>query len=299
MITVRSDINGPPLTFHATVSGLAIYLDNFSMIRLAKGDVSRRKRFIASLNRGAELLFSVTNAAELSGPQGRSLAMLRDFLDEIGPRWFPVELDAVEVVKRETAGASPAECCLSAQFMKDYFTDRVTRCTPNSGEVIDLSEQFFKLGPALDWVCPQRDSICRGKADLDAALVQKIEAYNVEVEKSSQWLDQHFPILPFTPDRPATFTYVNLIRNLIVNAKAHRLKQGDGVDFCHAVMAASFASVATLDKHWKQRIESLPKPNGLARVYYEPELDRMVNDVEAWMIAGAPPLAFGSSRVGV
>jgi hypothetical protein len=82
---------------------------------------------------------------------------------------------------------------------------------------------------------------------------------------------------------PATFTYVHLVRNLVINAKAQRLKEGDGVDFCHAVMATAFSSVATLDKHWKRRIESLPKPNGLARIYYGAELDRMVTDIESWL----------------
>lgn len=45
-------------------------------------------------------------------------------------------------------------------------------------------------------------------------------------------------------------------------------------------MGSAFASVATLDKHWKRRIERLPKPNQLAHIYYEPELDTMVSDIE-------------------
>lgn len=69
------------------------------------------------------------------------------------------------------------------------------------------------------------------------------------------------------------------MRTLIVEAKGHPLKPGDALDFSHAVMASAFASVATLDKHWKRRVEGLPKPNGLARVYYEPELDQMVTDI--------------------
>ena len=61
----------------------------------------------------------------------------------------------------------------------------------------------------------------------------------------------------------------------------YKLKKGDGRDFSHAVMGSAFASVATLDKQWKRRIESLPKPNQCARIYYEPELDRMVSDIES------------------
>jgi hypothetical protein len=44
----------------------------------------------------------------------------------------------------------------------------------------------------------------------------------------------------------------------------YNLKRGDGIDLCHAVIGSSFGSVVTLDKHWKRRVEELPKPNGLA-----------------------------------
>ena len=36
-----------------------------------------------------------------------------------------------------------------------------------------------------------------------------------------------------------------------------------------------------LDKHWKQRVASLPRPNGLAKVYYATELDQLVADLES------------------
>jgi hypothetical protein len=44
--------------------------------------------------------------------------------------------------------------------------------------------------------------------------------------------------------------------------------------------ASAFSSFAALDKHWKRRVEALPKPNGLARIYYQSELDKMVTDIE-------------------
>jgi hypothetical protein len=73
------------------------------------------------------------------------------------------------------------------------------------------------------------------------------------------------------------------VRTLIVESKAFKLKKGDGVDFCHAVIASAFASFATLDRHWKRRVEALAKPNGLARIYYAPQLDNMVSDIEIWL----------------
>ena len=55
------------------------------------------------------------------------------------------------------------------------------------------------------------------------------------------------------------------------------------MDFCHTVIASAFSSVAALDKHWKRRIEKLPKPNKLAKIYYVGELESMVMDIESWL----------------
>jgi hypothetical protein len=74
---------------NVNVSGPVVYLDNWAFIELAKKDPSRRRRFIDAVHSGVDLLFSVTNAAGLSGPQGRSAEAVKAFLDEIGPRWFP------------------------------------------------------------------------------------------------------------------------------------------------------------------------------------------------------------------
>ena len=165
--------------------------------------------------------------------------------------------------------------------MKQYFTARTDGYSPGSGRVIDLSEDFFRLGAVLDWLGPQRESIRQGMAALDDALINRIGGYRNKFEREPQWLDRRFPALPFEPSIPANFSYVNLVRTLIVTAKAYQLKRGDGADFCHAVLGCAFAGVATLDKHWKRRVEGLPKPNNLARIYYQPELDKMVADVES------------------
>jgi hypothetical protein len=270
-----------PLTLTASVSGVAIYLDNFSLIRLAKHDPLRRQRFIAALRTGADLLFSVTNAVELAGPLGNTLEAVRILLDEIGAHWFPVEMNPFRVSERELAGASVDQSCIATEFMKQYFTARTTGYTPGSGRVISLSEDFYCLGPVVDWLAPQRESIRTNTANLDGALINKISQYRNEHERDPGWLDRTFPPLPYVESKPATFTYVNLVRTLILEAKSHQLKKGDGNDFCHAVIASAFASVATLDKHWKRRIEALPTPNKLARIYYQPQLDTMMSDIES------------------
>lgn len=236
MISVTMAPGGAPLIFNATVRGLAVYLDNYSLINLAKHSPARRRRLIDAFRSGeVDLLFSVTNAAELAGPQGRTLELVRALLDEIGPNWFPVELDPVEVVKRESEGAKPSESCISQQFMKDYFADRVRSYEAGAGKVINLSSDFFRLGAVLDWVCPQRDSIRKGAADVDAMLIETIRQERIEFKRDSSWLDRKYPLaFPFESSMPATFTYFNLRRNLVLDG-GHQLKKHDGFDYCHSI----------------------------------------------------------------
>jgi hypothetical protein len=70
----------------------------------------------------------------------------------------------------------------------------------------------------------------------------------------------------------------------LISDSGYQMKKGDGIDFCHAVMASAFANFATLDKQWKRRVESLPQPNRGTRIYYEPELGAMVDDIESALV---------------
>lgn len=265
--------NDGPLTFHATVSGLAVYLDNWAVIDLAKGDPSRRRRFVGAVCAGGDLLFSSANAAELAGPRGRSFNAVKSFLDQLGPHWVPVELNPFKVVEREWSGVGRAESCISPEFMNAYFHDRTAGYSPGSGKVIDLSRDFFSLGAVLDWVA-QSGKLHKQSAEFDKVLKEAVRGARGR---------KPMPPQPFDASKPATFACGSLLRTLIVEAKAYQVKKGDGLDFCHAVMGSAFASVATLDKHWKRRVEGLPRPNGLARIYYQPELDQMVTDIESWV----------------
>jgi hypothetical protein len=204
MMTLRATADGP-LIFHASIRGLPIYLDQFSLIEIAKGDPARRSRFLAALHGGADLLFSVTNAVELGGPQGKSSDTIREFLDEVGPYWFPVELDTKVVVDRELAGVPAPRSYLSERFAKDFFNfaTRPSIYSPGSGKVVLCDASIFKLGAVVDWMQPQRDSLTEGKRDLDAALIVKIAGYRAEYDKDSGWLDAHFPAVDkFKPAMP-------------------------------------------------------------------------------------------------
>jgi hypothetical protein len=281
MIRVTSGIDDPLFTFSANVRGLPVYLDNWAVINLAKGDRSLRIRFVDAICTSGDLLFSAVNVAELIGPQGKSFNAVKTLLNELGPHWFPVELNPMEVVQREQNDANPAMSCLSKGLMEAYVENRATGYAPGFGQGVDLSKDFFLLGAVLDWVA-QSERLRNASAALDEIVRNTISKYRTEYERNPSPLDQKCS-QKFDPSRPATFTYWNLLRTLIVEAKSHQLKTGDGLDFCHAVMGSSFARVSALDKHWKRRVENLPKPNGLACIYYAGELDKMVTDIESWV----------------
>jgi hypothetical protein len=264
---------------HASVDGPAVYLDNWAIGDLAEGDPWRRCRFVEAIHSGIDLLFSVTNAAELSGPQGQSADTVKEFLDEIGPRWFPARLNVTEVIKDEINGVRPEKACVDENFFLSYVADQM-RAQVARGKVIEVSDSLFRLGPVLDWVGPQRESISRTSAEFDEVIKTKMIAVHEQCKADPSLLDRKFPALPFNPARPACFAYFNLLRVMAV--EAHSLKKGDWMDFCHAVVACAFSSFATLDGQWKRRIGSLPA-NRLARIYAPPELDQLIEDMELWL----------------
>lgn len=282
MITVCPDPTDL-FAMRASVNGLTVFLDNFAIIDLAKRDPDRRRRFIATLNRGVDVLFSVSNAAELSGPQGDEIITIREFLDEIGTHWFPVEFDPYECIKREQQLQDLPFFC--ERLLKTFTAERLRR----SPEIkiadlpASLPSDFFRLGVFMDWLAPQRDKIIDGKRQMDLRLRDQIMAHWAEYRRDPGWLDVKLPELPFRADRPATCVYGNLLRLLVREAKGRRIMPNDGIDFGQAVIATAYASIATLDKHWKRRVEAiLPKPK-LAHIYYQPELDKMVRDIERFL----------------
>jgi len=266
------------MTLNASVSGPVVYLDNWAIYDLAESDSARRKRFIDAIRSGMDLLFSVTNVAELWGPQGRSADAVREFLDDIGPRWFPVELSPIDVIQRELNGLDPNAVCISESFLKSYVAHRMRS---RAGEIVVLSDDFFCLGSILDYVGPQRDSLREGSAEFDEMLKNKMGMLRDRFKQDPVGLERVLPLVPFHPTRRAFFVYNNFLR--IIASEADSLKKGDGMDFCHAVMACAFGSFATLDKRWKRRADSLPKPNQLARTYSPLELEQMVTDMEDWL----------------
>jgi hypothetical protein len=265
----------------AETQGYGVYLDNDSLIELARRCEPRRRRFVDALRAKGTLLFSWVNAVEIAGPQGDSAGAVQAFLDSIGPHWVPLESNAWKVEEREqSSGAIGA--AVSEQFMGAYFEERSAELLPNGGTVADLPpDDFFRLGAVLNWVHEKRDAVRSYGPKLDAALRSRLDHLRTEYDRDATSLDRLLPPRPFDEHRPATFVLVHLQRLLVRESKAHQFMPNDGLDFCHAAMAAAYGSVITLDKHWKRRVQKLPSANQLARTYYRPELDEMVSLLES------------------
>ncbi len=279
MIRFTSENGNPEIV--AETRGYSVYLDNDSVIEFARRCPSRRQRFVDAVRSRGTLLFSWANAVEIAGPQGDSADAVRSFLDAIGPHWVPLESNAWEVARREEAGLTSG-VAVSEHFMRTYFEERAAELSPEGRAVLDLaSESFFRLGAVLGWVQDNRDNVRAYGDQLDDALRGRLEQLRAEYDRNTDSLDRLLPPCPFHADRPATFVLVHLQRLLVQEARAYQFMPHDGLDFCHAVMAAAYGSVITLDKHWKRRVEILPCSDQLARTYYRPELDHLVSTLES------------------
>ncbi len=290
MIRLSVDGKEKRITASAEVSNrYAVYLDNDSLIELAKHNEARRKRFIDALLHGGTLLFSWASALEIAGPQGGSARKLRAFLDEIGSCWVPLQSNPWQVVQSEEAGADYGTAVVSTTFMEAYCKQHTSHLSPEDRlEWVDKNrESFFRLSSVFDWVHEHRDKIRSFAAELDPLAQSLWKDLSSKCDKQPQALDYLLPPLPYNPKKPARFVLTQLQRTLILEARAFQFKKHDGVDFCHAVVAAAYANIATLDKQWKRRVECLPKPNELAKIYYRPEVDKFVDVLEE-LIASRP-----------
>ena len=268
--------------FRVTIRRFGVYLDNHSLIDLSKPtNAILRERFILSLHRGADLMFSPINAMEILGPQRqRSVDQVRSFLNEIGPYWFPIESSVMTVIEREAAGADTATACTCEWMIKKFFAAKNIH---DHGEqrVYLAGPEFFRLGFLLDWLPAQRATLQGQLSTFEADLRRQVDTIRRLYDHDRTGFERVWPKRQFESSSPVTFAFWELLRLLMLDAKGFKFKKGDGADLCHAVIAAAFARFATLDKQWKQRVARLPKPNHLATIYYAPELERLVDDLEA------------------
>jgi hypothetical protein len=279
MIRFTTD-DGKPTCVADLGDRVGVYLDNFAVSELAKpGDL--RTRFVGAMRQRGTLLFSIANAIEVSTSDA-----VWSFLDDIGPEWVPLALSPWQVADREKAGAG-SSAPISDHFVMSYFRERAHELSPNGSRLLDLSaETFFRLSAIVSWVRKDEAAV-RDVTAIDETIRKRIEDERTAYEKSSDSLDQSLPHIAFDPGRPANFALIHLLRTLVLEARAFQLKPHDGLDLCHAVLAASYGQLVTLDKQWKRRVENLPTPHQLATVYYQPQLGALVERLEV-LVAEAP-----------
>ena len=258
------------------VRGIAVYLDTFAIIRMAQESQQRRDRFLNCLSDGsADLLFSVANSIDLVG----SNKTVKAFLKQIANHWFPVDLSVNAVCKREEQGLMGADAFTAMDFAQVVFAAQVQPYLA-SGGITHFSPDLFAPDKFIEWLELHKDRIWKDRNALDETLFQKVKEYRSRQKLDASWVEDSFPeFARFRRDKPAMFAYENIIRGFVMD-RGTQPKKGDGLDLSHAVLGSAFANFAALDGQWKKRIESLPKPNGLARIYSEPELDQMVSDIE-------------------
>jgi hypothetical protein len=234
------------------------------------------------MRRRGTLLFSFANAIEVSISRS-----VQSFLDDLGPEWVPLALSPWEVVQRERAGMGPG-APISERFVTAFFQERAYQLSPNGNSVIDLSpETFFRLSAVVDWIRNDPAS-ARNSGQIDQALLDRIKQERAAYEARPASLDESVPPVAFNAGRPATFALFHLLRTLVIEARAYHLRAHDGLDLCHAVLAASYAQVATLDRQWKRRVEGIPRPHQLATVYYRAEVELFVRRFETLVDGGVP-----------
>lgn len=257
-----------------------MYLDTDSLIDLAKGDSTRRDRFVSAIKKKGSLLFSFTNACELAGPQGRSIEAVRAFLDSLGRYWMPLAMNMYDVMEKEQ-GESKSSPAFSDIFLKGYFQSRRQQLSDATGGSLGVSdESFFRLGSIVGWIQDNRDHVRQKAKEIDRMFCDLLG--DLVLKARSDIMPKELAALPdYSKQHPARFAFFQLQRVVWNEARAFRLKSNDGLDFCHAVVASSYGSIITLDKHWKRRVLKIPKPHCLAKTFYRAELDDLVDQFEA------------------
>lgn len=258
-------------------SGVIVYLDNHSVIDLAVRHSELRRRFVDALHARGTLLFSITNAIEATGPQGASSDAVERFLSDVGPCWVPVDLDPSAIMKREAQG-HPAPP-LSTDFAMRYVDERRAELRA-AGKAFDVSDPaLFDLGRVLAWTRDHREELRTNADEMDATLRSNLSRWRGEYDARPDVLDA-LAAAPLRLDRRAAHVFHNLLRMMVRESRSHGFNRHDGLDFCHAVVGVAYSLVATLDKNWRRRARAIPAAERLARVYYAPELERLVSDLE-------------------
>jgi len=198
----------------------------------------------------------------------------------------PVDLDPTAVMKREEEGHPPAALAMELAML---YVERRQLELSDAGRTLDTSDPaLFDLGRVLAWTRENRDELRGMSGDLDATFRRNLARWRREYDADPQKIDS-LANAPLRLDHRAAHVFWNLMRTMVRESKSHGFKRNDGLDLCHAVVAVAYSMVATLDGNWQRRARMIPSAERLARVYFGPELERLVTDLETLDPAAEPP----------
>ena len=232
-----------------------VYLDTDSLIEMARGSPQRRERFVRAIHLRGTLLFSLASAAEVGRLKGRTASTVARLLTAVGPWWVPLDLNPHAVVRREAE--EPESAPISEDFVNGFARHRRLEFL-KAGRTDFAADDFFDLGAVVALAQSEHDSVKEDLRQMDDSVRSLIGRLRRESEKNPSALDAEFPAIAFDETRRATFVRNHLIRLLVSEAKSHRLKRNDGLDFCHAVIATAYCHIVALDGPWQRRVGCLP-----------------------------------------
>ena len=269
MITVTNGDGS--FNVETTLRQPGVYLDQDSLTDIARSD-TRRQSFLTTFQKKGTLLFSWTNAFDLSGPQGDSATKIRELLRGIGIHWVPLEMNPWKVVRKEN-GQEPSSGtpCVSESFLKAYYPQI-------HGGPLDLAS-------VVDLIQKDRSAVQVEIQGLKSHADAMVQNWRAQYRQDEGCLDRILPPEKVDQDRPHSFILRELERLVTREAKAFTWMPNDGVDFMHAAVAAVCADFLVLDRQWKRRVLDIAPPRGYKWVYYRAELDDFLEAFERAEIA--------------
>ena len=277
--------NGKVFTYFEHTGRVGVYLDNDSLIDVAKTP-DRASRFLAVANSKATLMFSVMNAIDLAGPTGATAETVRDFLNGVGANWVPLRLRPWDVITRERGGMGPS-AVFSEEFFTGYLQDRMYELSPGGGALIDMSaDSFFQLGSVVDWIQERRDSTIAQHDVLKHEVGRYVADLRARAGQAGASVDTLIPQPGFHASRPMSYVWPAFGRVLAQQAKSHTWMPNDAGDLLHASVALASSSLILLDKHWKPRAQEVADGMlpGFVRVFYREELDLFLDVLESAVV---------------
>jgi hypothetical protein len=254
-----------------------IYLDHWAM-RLFAEDTARRERFREVLKTKGTVLISIMNIREIADNTGQSATNLRAFLDAIGPRWFPISVNARRIAEREDSykvGDNPPMLG-DAIVRDDKFRQRLEGNDVSLAGLVDLTR-------AEDGM----ELIAAARKDEDLVICG-MQYWRNECATNKKILKEKWPKVRFDVAKPMRSIYNYIMRLCITDS--FTFDDNHVRDLLHTTVPMAYADLVLLDPHWAGQANKVRKQLGLSeerpRLYTKATVDDFLADFEGWSQTG-------------